>query len=366
MSDLAQRIDLAANRELLIQQWRRAPRMRGLTEAVLGVVDDHLIQPLADLERQFNIETADGFWLDCIGERLRLPRSATNLGNFAFFGFDGSGGVGFDQGPLASVTPALSPRVPVGDEFYRQLLKMRAKLLLSDSSVLSLESAGSRVFPGIEYRDNGDMTVGVRSVYQGRDFRHILAALDAVGGLPSPAGVELSSVMWEYMVGGDCEGTDSPVVIGQTAQETNVSAYERSDQQAHSGDYSWKITVEQDSDSDAGADVFPSYDLLYTDLMPLTQLKFGAWVYVDSGTSDDLDLSDVYLDLVCGDEDAEGNLTLQSNESESPSAFDTWEYLEATVTPTASCEVVRLALRISDRSAAHVVYWDDVSFRSES
>ena len=366
MSAIADRIDAAANGDLLTQQWRRAPRMLALTKALLGVVEEHLVDPLADLERRQRIDTANGFWLDCIGELLDLPRPATMSTDFGFFGFDGSGGVGFDQGPLASVTPALTPRVPVGDEFYRKLLMMRAAVLLSDSSVGSLEAAIDHVFPGIRYRDGGDMTVAIRGEHRGLDYRNILAALDTVGGLPSPAGVELSSFIWEYMVGGDCEGTDSPVVVGQTAQETNVSAYERSDQQAHSGDYSWKITVEQDSASDDGADVFPSYDLLYTDLMPLTQLEFGAWVYVDFGTSDDLDLSDVYLDLVCGDEDAEGNLTLESNESESPSAFDTWEYLEATVTPTASCEVIRLALRISDRSAAHVVYWDDVGFRSES
>ena len=364
MSDLANRIDIAANRELLIQQWRRAPRMRALTDALLGVVDDRLVQPLADLESRLQINTADGFWLDCIGERLGLPRPATDLGNFAFFGFDGSVGVGFDQGPLATVNEALSPRVPVGDVYYRSLLHMRAEALIADASVSRLETAASRVFPGTQYEDHGEMTATAHSPYRSRDDRNVLAALDAVGGWPAPAGVSLSTI-WEYVVGGDCEGADPPVVAGQTAQETNVSAYERSDQQAHSGDYSWKITVEQDSDSDDGADVFPSYDLLYTDLMPLDDITFSAWVYVDSGTSDDLDLADVYLDLVCGDEDTEGNLTLQSNESESPSAFDTWEYLEATVTPTASCEVVRLALRISDRSAAHVVYWDDVSFRSE-
>ena len=366
MSDLAKRIDVHANAGLLIQQWQQAPRMRALVDALQGVMYDHLVKPLGEMEERLRMDIAEGVWLDFIGERLMLPRPATDIGNFAFFGFHGSGGVGFDQGPFATVVEALSTRVPVGDEFYRKLLMMRAAVLLSDSSVGSLEAAIDHVFPGIRYRDGGDMTVAIRGEHRDLDYRNILAALDTVGGLPSPAGVELSSFIWEYMVGGDCEGTDSPVVVGQTAQETNVSAYERSDQQAHSGDYSWKITVEQDSASDDGADVFPSYDLLYTDLMPLTQLEFGAWVYVDFGTSDDLDLSDVYLDLVCGDEDAEGNLTLESNESESPSAFDTWEYLEATVTPTASCEVIRLALRISDRSAAHVVYWDDVGFRSES
>ena len=363
MSDLAKRINANADL-LLIQQWHRAPRMKALTEALLGVVEDHLIDPLVNMEGQLRIETADGWWLDCIGERFGLERPATDKRAFDTFGFDGSGGVGFDQGLLDTVNPALSPRVPVGDEFYRSLLLMWSEVLLADGTVSRLEDAVDQLFPDTEYRDNADMTATVRGRYRSREDRNILDALDASGGWPAPASVSLSTV-WEYMVGGDCEGADPPVVSGQTAQETNVSAYERSDEQAHSGDYSWKITVEQDADSDDGADVFPSYDLLYTDLMPLTQLEFGAWVYVDSGTSADLDLSDIYLDLVCGDEDDEGNLTLQNNVSESPSAFDTWEYLEATVMHTVSCEVVRLALRIDDRQAAHVIYWDDISFKSE-
>ena len=363
MSALASRIDIDTNAELLVQQWRRAPRMKALVEAVLGVVHDHLVEPLTDIEGRVRIETADGVWLDYIGERLELPRPATNLANFAFFGFDGSGGVGFDQGPMATVNEALSPRVPVGDVYYRSLLHMRAEALLADASLPQLESAASRVFPGTHYEDHGDMTVTVRCRYRSRDDQKVLAALDAVGGLPSPVGVSLS-MTWEYVVGGDCEGADSPVVAGQTAQETNVSAYERSDDQAHSGDYSWSITVEQDTNSSDAASVLICDDLPYQDLVQLDQIRFSAWVYVDSGTS--IDLSNVFLEFGCGDEDAQGNVTWTTTTSGNPSAFDAWEQLEATMDlPIDDCDVIRLALRINDRQAAHVVYWDDVSFRSE-
>ena len=99
MSGFAKRIDIGANAELLIQQWRRAPRMKALTEALLGVVNDHLAQPLAQLERRLRTETADGAWLDHIGERLSLSRPATNVGAYEFFSFDGSGGgLGFRPG----------------------------------------------------------------------------------------------------------------------------------------------------------------------------------------------------------------------------------------------------------------------------
>ncbi len=366
MSNLANRIDTAANAELLIQQWRQAPRMRVLTEALLGVIDDHLVKPLSDLEARLRIETADGVWLDGIGERMGLPRPATDLGNFAFFGFDGSGGVGFDQGLFATVVEALSPRVPVGDAYYRSLLQMRSELLLADGTVPRLESAASRVFPGTVYNDNGDMTATVRTAFQRPDSINLLATLNPAGGWPpAPAAVSLSQ-SWEYMVGGDCESDESPVVYGQTASQVNVDTYEQSDEQARAGDYSWKIVVEQDTSATDAASVQVCDDLRYQDLVQLDQIKFSAWVYVDSGTSDDLELSDVYLDLACGDEDAQGNITWDSVTSGNPSAFDTWEQLDVTRDmPINDCDIVRLALEISDRQDAHVVYWDDISFRSE-
>ena len=70
MSDLAKRIDATAYAEMLIQQWRRVPRMQALMEALLEVVDVHLVKPLVDMERTTMIGTAEGVWLDYIGERL--------------------------------------------------------------------------------------------------------------------------------------------------------------------------------------------------------------------------------------------------------------------------------------------------------
>ena len=360
MSDLAKRIDVHANAGLLIQQWQQAPRMRALVDALQGVMDDHLVKPLGEMEERLRIDTAEGFWLDCIGERLMLPRPATDIANFAFFGFHGSGGVGFDQGPFATVVEALSTRVPVGDEFYRKLLMMRAEALLADGTVERLSDAVGHVFPGASYRDGGDMTAEVQGAYQGLDSRSLLEALDIAGGVPSPAGVELSRVVWEYVVGGDCEGDEPPVVAGHTSSHTNVSEYERSDGQAHSGNHSWKITVAQGASDSAS--VFIGFNVAYADLLPMTQTTFSAWVYVPAS---DLLLSDVELELMCGEVDSEGTVTWESTRSENPTAYDSWEYLEATTTVSAACQNIRLALRVTDRSAPHVLYWDDISFRSE-
>ena len=360
MSDLAKRIDVHANAGLLIQQWQQAPRMRTLVDALQGVMDDHLIKPLGEMEERLRIDIAEGFWLDCIGERLMLPRPATDIANFAFFGFHGSGGVGFDQGPFATVVEALSTRVPVGDEFYRKLLMMRAEALLADGTVERLSDAVGHVFPGVNYRDGGDMTAEVQVAYQGLDSRSLLEALDIAGGLPSPAGVELSRVVWEYVAGGDCEGDEPPVVAGHTSSHSNVSEYERSDEQAHSGNHSWKITVAPGASDSAS--VFIGFNVAYADLLPVTQITFSAWVYVPAS---DLLLSDVELEILCREVDSEGGVTWENTRSENPDAYDSWEYLDVSKTIGPDCQDIRLALRVTDRSAPHVLYWDDISFRSE-
>ena len=69
--------------------------------------------------------------------------------------------------------------------------------------------------------------------------------------------------------------------------------------------------------------------------------------------------------LMCGEVDSEGATTWENTRSENPTAYDSWEYLEAATTVSAACQNIRLALRVTDRSAPHVLYWDDISFRSE-
>ena len=135
------------------------------------------------------IETADGMWLDFIGERLDIPRPATMSTDYAYFGFDGSGGVGFDQGPIATVIEALLPRVPVGDEYYRVALRMRSGELLADASVPGLEGVVQRDFPEASYQDAGDMTATLNIT----DMRtQLLAILSAIDVWPKPGGVALT------------------------------------------------------------------------------------------------------------------------------------------------------------------------------
>ena len=188
---ISSRIDKKANAALLIQQWKTAPRMRALTEALLEVVDAHLVQPLVELERQTTIQGAEAAQLDAVGERLDQSRPAVVVTSLTFplFGFDGSGAVGFDQGPFGSSIPNLSPRVPVGDSFYRALLGLRSRVLLSDGSTSALDGAIQQSVEDAEYQDNGDMT-GTLHLPDAASSQ-LVDMLRSLKVWPKPAGVSL-------------------------------------------------------------------------------------------------------------------------------------------------------------------------------
>ena len=203
----------------------------------------------------------------------------------------------------------------------------------------------------------------VHGSYQGSDSRNILAALNGIGRLPSPAGVKLSRVVWQYVVNGNCEGEEMPLVSGETGRQINIALYERSSEQAHSGEHSWKIRVNPGSFGSPTARVFVGYNVPYARLLPMGRVTFSAWVYVSM--SGFLALSEVYLETICREVDAEGRATFESTQSEVPAAYDKWERLEVSTMVASGCRTVRLALRIADRTASHIIYWDDISVRSE-
>ena len=189
MSDIAPRIDIDGIAGLLVSQWRDAPRLQALVHGLLELVNEELTQPLAQVELLTNLDATEGHGLDDIGERLGMPRPGVIDADFKRFGFSGSGGVGFDQAPFASTFPQLAQRIPVGDAYYRRLLRARGVWLRSDASTPSLEAALRHIFPDAAYQDNQDMTLTVT-------YTESLPNLDDIareaGAIPRPAGVALT------------------------------------------------------------------------------------------------------------------------------------------------------------------------------
>ena len=91
---------------------------------LLDLIQTELVEPLAALEDQRNLDLAAGVFLDHIGSRL--GRNRPNIGmtiETVFFGFEGSDGVGFDQAPFRSSLSELVAREAVGDLTYRAILR---------------------------------------------------------------------------------------------------------------------------------------------------------------------------------------------------------------------------------------------------
>ena len=74
--------------ELLMEQWRKAPRFSALVIQLLHLIDEHFIQIFPTLDRQRHIDTAIGIWLDYIGQWLGQPRPFSTTSSASLrFGF---------------------------------------------------------------------------------------------------------------------------------------------------------------------------------------------------------------------------------------------------------------------------------------
>ena len=190
--------------DLLISQWqsRRAPRFFSLVNGMWNAIDQRVNQPLQRLDEMRSIDTAVGIWLDYAGERLGVARPSTNVAGVPKFGFDTDPdsdlNVGFDQAPFESVRLTYSAQQPVGDVFYRTILKLQGGYLFSDSSVVDLNAVLQNALPGAVYRDHHNMTA---TVYMNGMDSDLLMAIEDAGVLYAPAGVQLTVNNWPAPTG---------------------------------------------------------------------------------------------------------------------------------------------------------------------
>ena len=140
-------IDAAAHVALLIDQWAPDTAVYALTREVLGLAQAEMVAPQQRLEMMANTGTAEGVWLDYIGERLGFARPFVD-NQTGKFGFRGSDGVGFDQGRFHSANPALGSSDPIGDNFYRRLLQARGRALRSAATPAEIDAIGDDLWSG--------------------------------------------------------------------------------------------------------------------------------------------------------------------------------------------------------------------------
>ena len=175
---------VTASTDLLITQWRDSPKFRALIDAWITLLTEENVAPIDRLAMMRNVRTAEGVFLDYIGQRLGVQRPYVNRDDItALFGFAPHGRP-FDQGRFAALD-SLEPQVPLGDHSYRQMLLARCEHD-DDCTVAVMERALRHISPVVTVRDNFDMTF---TVFAENHFLIMLA--DRQGALPRPAGVQM-------------------------------------------------------------------------------------------------------------------------------------------------------------------------------
>ena len=176
---------MEAGTDLLISQWQNAFRLRTQIQIFLDIVKEEIIDPMNRLQLMKRIDTAEGIWLDYIGERLGIirPWVAVSIMDDPRFGFDDAG-TGFEQGRFADAISALNPRAPAGDRFFRNLLRARVITIRADGGIGDYLRSIREIDEMATIVDNHDMTVTITTTRQTD-----LEVAERVEAIAIPAGV---------------------------------------------------------------------------------------------------------------------------------------------------------------------------------
>ena len=138
-------IDLPSHLDLMVSQWDDATRLRALIANKLDLKNDFLVRPLAYLELQRSINSAEGVFLDHIGDLLGLPRPRIATTTFEQFGF-ATDTTAFEQGPFASSNPFLIETVAVSDQYYRPMVRARGLTVRSGTTLPEIQAVVELLF----------------------------------------------------------------------------------------------------------------------------------------------------------------------------------------------------------------------------
>ena len=146
-------IDVTERIGLLFHQYRNSANLRALVSGILEILQAEIADPLMYLEQQAGVDTAEGVWLDLIGDRLGFTRPGVLDDDVDYFGFHTEGAAtqtnfGFDQGPLWTEEARLQARLPLGDEQYRNMLRARGLFVVSRASRAEIEAVCDALFDG--------------------------------------------------------------------------------------------------------------------------------------------------------------------------------------------------------------------------
>ena len=177
---------LDANIDLLLAQWRASPKLRFLVERSIAT-GNGVLDAVAELERMWHIDTAEGVWLDYIGGRLGVERPAVvSPSQDPRWGFEGVPQARpFDLAPFRGATENAA-LFPLNDSLYRRVLKARGLTTISAATLANFEDAVHMISANAIITDTRDMTATIRT-----DDTALLRLADDLDALPRPAGVRI-------------------------------------------------------------------------------------------------------------------------------------------------------------------------------
>ena len=170
--------------EILIGQWRDAPKLGGVVRLIQRFTDD-AINAVGRIQLMRDIDEAEGVWLDYLGELLGVDRPGVSDPTMdPRFGFD-TAGEPFDTAPFrgAAINDAI---YPLPDPVYQRMVKARAVAVLSDGTIYSFAKAVKEVDANANVYDFRNMSVMI-----GTDNRRFMRLADQIGALPRTAGVQV-------------------------------------------------------------------------------------------------------------------------------------------------------------------------------
>lgn len=145
---------MEASASLLITQYRDSPNLKTFIGVLLAAVENKLMRATQEIERMRDIDSAEGVWLDYIGERMGVTRPLINS-NDSTFGFDLAGS-GFNQDRIKD-SVEFDSKVLSGDEIYRKILKARSVTYTGYSKISDLENSIQKIDSRALAFDNNNM-----------------------------------------------------------------------------------------------------------------------------------------------------------------------------------------------------------------
>ena len=144
----------------------------------------------------WNIDTAQGIWLDYWGVWVGVGRYLNVPELFTFFGFDYTGAGNFDRSIFYDPTVTTS-NYALTDTAYRKLILLKAFANISDCSIATLNKILTTFFDGRRAYaiDNENMTIRLNFEFTLLAWEK--AIIEQSGVFPKPAGVRFEYTFYQ-------------------------------------------------------------------------------------------------------------------------------------------------------------------------